>query len=47
MLAHGREAILPFNVHLIPNLQADLTDEEINAAASAASSITVPMTAAA
>ena len=46
MLAHGREAILPFNMHLMPRLFADLTDDEIESAASAESSITVPMTAA-
>lgn len=45
MLTHGREALLPFNMHLLPNLMAALTDEELESAASADQcSLTMPMT---
>ena len=45
MLTHGREALLPFNMHLLPNLMAALTDEELESAASADQcSLTMSMT---
>ncbi len=46
VLSHGREAILPFNMHLMPTLMENLTLDEAEIAASADSSLTVPMTAA-
>ncbi len=44
-LTHGREALLPFNMHLLPNLMAALTDDELQSAASADQcTLTMPMT---
>ena len=46
MLAHGREAVLPFNMHLLPALRKNLTDAALEAAAEGGGTLTVPMSAA-
>jgi hypothetical protein len=46
MLSHGREAVLPFNMHLMPKLMEQLTDEDLENAIASNSPLTVPMTAA-
>jgi hypothetical protein len=46
MLSHGREAVLPFNMHLMPKVMEQLTDEQLENAIASNSPLTVPMTAA-
>ena len=47
MLSHGREAILPFNQHVMPTrLLKELSAEALEAAANSDGALTVPMTAA-
>jgi hypothetical protein len=46
MLSHGREAILPFNMHLMPKPLSEFTETELQTAAASKGSLTLPMTAA-
>ena len=46
MLAHGREAVLIFNMHLLPALRMNLADAALEAAAKGGGTLTVPMSAA-
>jgi hypothetical protein len=46
MLSHGREAVLPFNMHLMPKLMEQVTNEEVENAIALNSPLTVPMTVA-
>jgi hypothetical protein len=46
MLSHGRDAVLPLNMHLMPKLMEQLTDEQLENAIASNSPPIVPMTAA-
>lgn len=46
MLSHGREANLPFNMHMMPRIIATLTDKELELIARSNVPLTVPLTTA-